>query len=302
MADAIVELKSIGQLHQLLGLRPPKHPLISVVEASELTIVEDLVGQKLVGDFYYIALKDKSCGIQYGRNTYDFAEGVLMFTAPGQVVVATEVVQPDEGKGWMLFFHPDLIRHTNLGREIDQYSFFNYEVYEALHLSPEEEAILTDGIRKIQYEYRQRIDGHTQRVIVSNLELLLNYCLRFYERQFHTRSSRNKDVISQFEAELKAYFAADLLATEGIPNIAYFAEKAHLSPHYFSDLLKKETGRSAKDHINDFLVEQAKQLLLNSTAGVSEIAYELGFNYPHYFTRLFKAKTGLTPVDYRRVN
>lgn len=300
--DEIIRIKSISQLHEALGFDKPKHPLISVIDISTYKTPKQAVGQKVITDLYWIALKDKSCGFEYGRNHYDFDEGVLMFTAPGQIITATEDSNPQGNTGWMLFFHPDLIRTTAFGQEIDNYSFFNYDVFEALHLSEEEENTLEDIVKKMEQEYSQRIDNHTQRVIVSSLELLLNYCLRFYERQFNTRASKHKDIVVQFEYNLKAYFKEEHHLTNGLPSIQYFADKAHLSQHYFSDLLKKETGRSAKDHINDFVIEKAKNLLLSTKNSISEIAYDLGFNYPHYFTRLFKSKTGMTPVEYRTVN
>ena len=249
-----------------------------------------------------ISLKDKSCGVEYGRNSFDFEEGVMVFSSPGQTYSATKVIQKGEIKGWMLYFHPDLIRNTNLGAIIDEYSFFGYDVIEALHLSEEEEATVEATVENIKSEYSQRIDNHSQRVIVSNLELLLNYCLRFYERQFNTRTNQSKDVISQFEYELKKYFKTEKHLESGLPGIQYFANLAHLSQHYFSDLIKKETGRTPKDHINDFVIEKAKSLLLGTEQSVSEIAYDLGFNYPHYFTRLFKSKVGHTPVEYRNLN
>ncbi len=299
MSEKIIQVKSISQLHNMLGFEKPKHPLISIIDASKFTTPKEVIGAKIVSDLYWIALKDKSCGFQYGRNHYDFDEGVLIFTAPRQVISSTEEVNEGDSRGWMLFFHPDLIRQSHLGQHMDEYSFFAYDNYEALHLSEDEEKILTDAVQSIKREYEQRIDNHSQRVIVSSLELMLNYCLRFYERQFNTRSSQNKDLVSQFERLLKAYFSAGTHELDGLPSIQYFAEKIHLSPHYLSDLLKKETGRSAKDHINDFVIEKAKNLLLGTNDSVSEIAYTLGFNYPHYFTRLFKSKTGQTPVEYR---
>ena len=202
----------------------------------------------------------------------------------------------------MLFFHPDLIRNTNLSNQISDYSFFNYSVVEALHLSEDEERVMNDTVSNIKLEYEQRIDNHSQRVIVTNLELLLNYSLRFYERQFNTRSGQSNDVITQFESELKKYFTHEKHLDSGLPSIGYFAKLAHLSQHYFSDLVKKETGRTPKDHINDFVIDQAKNLLMGTEQPISEIAYKLGFNYPHYFTRLFKTKTGKTPLEYRNRN
>ncbi len=302
MSDKIVRVKPISQLHTTMGFAKPKHPLISLMDASKVVIPDEAVGSKVVLDFYMISMKDKNCGADYGRNSFDFDEGLMVFSAPGQVYSPQKVVEEGEIEGWMLYFHPDLIRNTHLGTQIDDYTFFNYEVYEALHLSEDEETKIKELVTNIQSEYEQRIDNHSQRVIVSNIELLLNYCLRFYERQFNTRTSQSRDIVSQFEIALKDYFKTEQHLASGLPSIQYFAEKAHLSQHYFSDLLKKETGRTPKDHINDFVIEKAKNLLLGTQQSVSEIAYDLGFNYPHYFTRLFRSKTGKTPVEYRNLN
>ena len=299
---SIYKVESISQLHTLLALPKPKHPLITLIDAAEIEGTEEEVGAKLIYNFFMVSLKDKRCGVEYGKNSFDFDEGVMAFSAPGQVYSPTRPIAKGEIEGWMLYFHPDLIRNTNLGEIIDEYSFFNYDVIEALHLSADEETIMNSTINNIQGEYTQRIDNHSQRVIVSNLELLLNYCLRFYERQFNTRTHQSKDVVAQFEKALKHYFKSDRHLESGLPSIQYFADLAHLSQHYFSDLIKKETGKKPKDHINDFVVEKAKSLLLRTEYSISEIAYELGFNYPHYFTRLFKSKVGLTPIEYRSLN
>jgi len=295
----VYKVESISQLHRLLGFPKPKHPLISLIDASKIQVKEEEVNSKVIYDFYMMSLKDKSCGVEYGRNSFDFDEGVMVFSSPGQVYTPTKAIQKNGIKGWILYFHPDLIRNTNLGDIIDEFSFFNYDVVEALHLSEDEETTVANIVNNIQSEYSQRIDNHSQRVIVSNLELLLNYCLRFYERQFNTRISQSKDVIITFEKELKKYFKTQKHLELGLPTIQYFAEISYLSQHYFSDLIKKETGRTPKDHINDFVIEKAKNLLLRTERSVSEIAYELGFNYPNYFSRLFKSKTGYTPIQYR---
>ncbi len=302
MTAQTFKVKSISQLHEMLGLEKPKHPQISLIDSANIEVPQSDVGNKIINDFYSVSLKDRSCGMEYGRNTFDFDEGVMVFSAPGQVYTSTREIKKNEIEGWMLLFHPDLIRNTSLGDRIDEYSFFNYEVYEALHLSDAEEQMVVQCVNNIQFEYEQRIDNHSQRVIVSNLELLLNYCLRFYERQFNTRTHQSKDVVSVFEKALKDYFNSEKLMVDGLPPIQQFADTVHLSSHYFSDLIKKETGRTAKDHINDYVINKAKNLLLASERSVSEIAYDLGFNYPHYFGRLFKSKTGMTPVEYRNLN
>lgn len=299
MTQDILRIQSISQGHEFLGLPKPVHPLITVIDVSELEFGEEFVGLKHTTDLYSISLKDKSCGIQYGRNTYDFDEGVLIFTGPNQVITSTQTQAKGDVSGWMLFFHPDLIRNTHLGSIIDDYSFFSYDVHEALHLSDAEQKSITEHIEKLNEEISGRIDNMSQRVIVTTLELLLNYCMRYYGRQFNTRTATNKDMVSQVDDLLKGYYRDGRIAQEGIPTINYLADAVNLSPAYLSDLLKKETGRTTKDHINDFIIEKAKDLLLASPEPVSQIAYELGFNYPHYFSRLFKSKTGLTPNDYR---
>lgn len=299
MQEDIFYINSISELHKLLGFPKPSHPLISILDVSQLQIGPQWVGKKLVTDLYSIALKDASCGLDYGRNSYDFNEGVLIFTAPNQVISTQKEQQLNEIHGWMLFIHPDLIRNTDLGKRMDNYGFFSYDVYEALHLSDAEQNTLNECVKLIQIEIDERIDNHSQRVIVSTLELLLNYSLRYYERQFNTRTAQNIDVVSQFETLLKGYYKEGKFEDQGTPPIDYFTEAIHLSPHYLSDLLKKETGLSIKDHINHFIIEKAKMLLLSDSDAISGIAYKLGFNYPHYFSRLFKSKTGLSPNEYR---
>jgi AraC-like DNA-binding protein len=301
MSDQFLKIESISQLHELLGCGKPKHPLITVLDPHPLQVSSQMRNVRVVSNFFAVWLKTTDCGIEYGRNHYDFEEGAPVFTAPQQVVSVSGEVAEDEA-GWMLFFHPDLIRSTGLGEKIDQYTFFSYEIHEALHLSDAEKATITQCIQNIKEEYEQRIDDHSQSVIVSNVELLLNYCSRYYARQFNTRTTANKDLLTRFERVLKDHFDSGQLIKKGIPTVQDLAGEVHLSADYLSDLLKKETGRSAKDHINDFVVEKAKYLLLNSQDTISGIAYELGFNYPHYFSRLFKAKTGLTPQEFRSLN
>ena len=301
MSDQFLKIESISQLHELLGCGKPKHPLITVLDPQQLQVSSQMRNVRVVSNCFAVWLKTTDCGIEYGGNHYDFEEGALVFTAPQQVVSVSGEVAEDEA-GWMLFFHPDLIRSTGLGEKIDQYTFFSYEIHEALHLSDAEKATITQCIQNIKEEYEQRIDDHSQSVIVSNVELLLNYCSRYYARQFNTRTTANKDLLTRFERVLKDHFDSGQLIKKGIPTVQDLAGEVHLSADYLSDLLKKETGRSAKDHINDFVVEKAKYLLLNSQDTISGIAYELGFNYPHYFSRLFKAKTGQTPQEFRSLN
>lgn len=302
MSDDIVYIKSISQLHELGGFDKPTHPLITILDVSEWEIPEEYVGVRTSLGMYSIGMKDRSCGLQYGRNTYDFNEGVLYFSEPNHIQSVTKPQKRNEVKGWMLFFHPDLIRNTPLGKTIDRYNFFSYDVYEALHLSDAEQRTITDCVNLIRNEISERIDNHSQMVISSSLELLLNLSQRYYERQFNTRSAQNTDVLSQFQTLLKNYYDDGLFSNNGAPSIDYFSKKINLSANYLSDLLKKETGYNARDQINNFIIDKAKTLLLSDTDSISGIAYALGFNYPHYFSRLFKKKTGLTPAEYRNLN
>ena len=302
MSSPIIHSKSIAEIRSIFGLDKPTHPLVTLLDTQKLAYGEETVGKRFTSDLYLIALKDSSCGIDYGRNSYDFDDGVLIFTAPNQIITVKKPQELNQVKGWMLYFHPDLIRNTALGSKIDTYNFFNYEVHEALHLSGNEQNTLNQIVQLIQDEIKERIDNHSQQVLVSNIELLLNYSKRFYERQFNTRSASHIDIVAKVELLLKNFYAENQLIEKGQPTIQYLAEHCHLSANYLSDLLTKETGRSAKDHINDFLIDKAKHLLLGSTDSISEIAYTLGFNYPHYFGRLFKQKTGKTPQEYRALN
>jgi AraC-like DNA-binding protein len=294
-----IHIDSVATLHAVSGFGAPRHPLITVLDAAEFVITKEQVGVPILNDLFYIALKDGSCGMEYGRNQYDFTEGVLIFTSPHQVMTATKEQHKNEVEGWMLFFHPDLIRKSPLADTIRTYGFFSYDVHEALHLSEEEVNVLTAVAMSIKHEYGQRIDDHSQEIIVSSLQLLLNYCSRFYQRQFNTRTNLSKDIVAQVDRVIVDYYEGDQVNLKGPITIEYIAQQVHLSKNYLSDLLKKETGRSAKYHINDFVVDKAKTMLLAGDESVSEVAYSLGFNYPHYFSRLFKGKTGLTPQEFR---
>ncbi len=297
-----IQIKSISELHRLMQLPAPTHPLISLVNTENIEITPEQVGTKITTDLYMIALKDKNCGVEYGRNSFDFEEGVMVFSAPGQTSTAIQVIEKGSIKGFTLYLHPELIRNTSLGSQISNFQFFNYGIYEALHLSEAEQLMVIDTMKNIEREYIERLDTYSNKVIISLVELLLHYSSRYYERQFSTRSAVNKDILSQFEINLQHYFKYELNRKNELPSIQYFAEKAFLSPHYFSDLIKKETGRTPKDHIHKMVIEKAKNLLLNSNYSISEISYDLGFNYPHYFSRLFKKETGMTPVEYRSLN
>ena len=276
------------------------HPLISVVD---FTRAAPRQGHRMYFGFYTIFLKDVKCGdIIYGRNTYDYQEGTLVFLAPGQVAGMNsngEIYQP---KGHGLVFHADLIHGTSLGRHIADYSFFNYQSNEALHLSEKERAIVLDCLSKINYELEQSIDKHSKRLIVSNIELLLDYCVRFYDRQFLTRDNINRGILEKFEEILNRYFDSEKPQVVGLPSVAYCAEELHLSPNYFGDLVKKETGKTASEYIQSKLIDIAKERIFDPGKTVSQIAYELGFKYPQHFARLFKQRVGHSPLEYRSLN
>ena len=299
----ILRIKSITQIHALMGMETAGHPLVSVFTHTP-EMVQAYSRIKVVADFYSISLKQGISGaFTYGRSAYDFEDGTLVFTAPDQVVAAPESPEGhSEQEGWTLIFHPDLIRRHPLGAAISTYSFFDYEVNEALHVSDKEKGILLGLIRTIEDEIRQNMDRHTQTLIVSNIQLLLNYCARYYDRQFYTRSDLSHDVVIRFQEMLSGYFQDRDQLELGLPSVKYCAERLHLSPNYLSDLLKKETGRTAQDHIHAFVIDRAKTRLLNTNETVSEIAFDLGFDYSQHFSRLFKTRTGMSPTTYRRNN
>lgn len=296
-AQPIVNIESINDLHQMMNRPLPRHPLISVVDHTEFFSNKPKDDSLYRIEFYNISCKKFEGLLHYGKSQYDFREGTLMFIAPGQVIGAGPDCHVNEG--WAMFIYPDLLHGTALGRKMHQYSFFHYEVNEALHISEEEDTIIKGCVDKIAREYRQPIDKHTQSVIVSTVELLLNYCNRFYDRQFYTRAKVNSDVVQRFEALLKKYFGQGTLIEVGLPTVAYFSSKLNLSPNYLSDLLQKSTGKSTVEHIHLELVSKAKSLLWGTEGSISEIAYELGFEHPSHFTKIFKAKTGKSPSEFR---
>jgi AraC-like DNA-binding protein len=252
---------------------------------------------------YCIFLKDVKCGdLKYGRNYYDYQEGTLVFVAPGQVMEIETDGQVYQPKGYALVFHPDLVHGTSLARSINEYNFFSYNAREALHLSERERQVVLDCFSKIEFELNQNIDKHSKKLIASTIELFLNYCERFYDRQFITRENVNKGILEKFEEQLNGYFSSDKPQINGLPSVAYFAEELHLSANYFGDLIKKETGKPAKEYIQDKIIDVAKNKTFGTDKTVNEIAYELGFKYPQHFTRLFKQRVGCTPNEYKNLN
>ncbi|QIP11894.1 helix-turn-helix transcriptional regulator [Spirosoma aureum] len=301
MQTTFVDIVSISDLHKLYSCPNPKHPLVSVIDLREISrenIREEETFYRL--GFYAVYLKQLKGVMRYGKSYYDFDEGTLMFTAPGQAISTSRRVPYNEG--WGLFFHADLLYRTELGRKIHQYSFFQYDANEALHVSDEEKTILHVCAQNIKREYSQNLDKHSQGLMLSNIELLLNYCDRFYDRQFITRAKVSHDIVQQFETALIDYFSQNSLIEQGLPDVKYFASLLSLSPNYLSDLLKRYTGKTTQEHIHLALIEKAKSLLWSSNKSISEIAYELGFEHPSHFTKVFKTRLGKSPKEFRNLN
>jgi AraC-like DNA-binding protein len=276
------------------------HPLVSIIDMAK---AKPRAAYNMYFGIYTVFLKEVKCGdLRYGKNTYDYQEGTLVFIGPGQVVnvdIPGETYQP---KGYALVFHPDLIHGTSLGKHIHDYTFFGYQSSEALHVSERERKIVLDCFSKIEYELEHAIDKHSKTIIVDNIELFLNYCVRFYDRQFITRDNVHKGILEKFEYLLNQYFQSGESQSKGLPSVAYCAGEMNLSAGYFGDLIKKETGKTAQEFIQSKVINLAKDKIFDLNKSVSEIAYELGFKYPQHFTRLFKQQVGLSPSEYRMSN
>ena len=277
-----------------------QHPLISLVDLNQS---KPLKREKFTLSFYAVILKETLCGdLRYGNQYYDYAEGTLVFFGPGQIIGNEPEGEVHQPYGKALIFHPDLIKGTGLGKLIHDFSFFSYQSNEALHLSDMEREVVMTCFGNIATEISQNIDRHSKELIVANLELLLKYCSRFYDRQFITRGHVNHGIIEQFEQKLKDYLLSKKLRTDGVPTVAHFAQELNLSPNYFGDLIKKETGKSALEYIQLHLIDLAKERIFDTSKSISEIAYELGFKYPQHFARFFKQKVGVSPMEYRGLN
>ena len=303
MNQEIIHVRTLSEVHDMFGLPKPKHPMVSVLRHSELKVDTSLPEQRFSVDMYMISLKGKQqkAELVYGRNSYDFQEGTMVFIGPNQIFSVNNADYSETMDEWSILVHKDFIAQSDLGSLMNNFHFFEYESNEALHVSDDEKKSLTEIVHKIEHEYNQNIDKHTNEIISINLESLLKYCQRYYDRQFITRKSINKDILIKFENYLKNYLKENL-SEKGIPTVAQCGKALNMSDHYLSDLLKAETGKSAKEHIDLQLIDKAKNLLLQSGQSISEIAYELGFNYPNHFSKLFKSKTGLSPGEYRNMN
>ena len=293
----IKTINSVSELHRILSLPKPSHPLITLINHCDVVTIKTENKERLLLNFYNITIKRSFQGqMKYGKNYYDFDEGTMSFVAPNQIIAIDEDDARNK-EGWSLLFHPDLIRNYLLGKTIKNFGFFNYEVNEALHLSNEEEKVIENLIQNIQKEYQSRIDTFSQDVLVSNLELVLNYCNRFYNRQFVTRKIANNDLLSKFENVLSKYFENN--SKMGLPTVTTLAEQLNLSPSYLSDMLRTTTGQNTQQHIHNMLIERAKDILTTTNLSISEIAFKLGFEHSQSFSKLFKSKTDVSPLVYR---
>lgn len=283
--------------NKLYGLET-LNPLVSVIDLNKATSSVDLI--RFNYGIYALYLKlEKACDIKYGRQTYDYQEGTIVCFAPGQTAETNPTTDKVQVNAHGILFHPDLLRGTSLGKNIKKYTFFSYEVNEALHLSEEERSIVMDCLKIIRMELEHGVDKHSKTLLVNHIELLLNYCMRFYERQFITRGKTNRDVLTRFENLLDEYFESTLAEQDGLPTVKYFADKLCLSSNYFGDMFKKETGKSPQEYIQEKVIELAKERISGTADTVSQIAYSLGFQYPQHFCRLFKKRVGYTPSEYR---
>lgn len=294
-----IHIATLAEMHKWMSVAKPSHPLVSVVNMDDVTGCADLVGKTITYGFFSIALKKNfDLRLRYGRQYYDFDEGVMTFVSPNQVIgIESENIQ--KMQGFMLLVHPDFLKGHALAAKLPDYGFFAYDVNEALHVSESEERMILEMMQNLAREIANPIDAFSQDVILSHIELLLNYSNRFYNRQFITRKSHGIDVLADFERHLKDYLNSDAPETSGFPSIPYFAGKLNLSPNYLSDLLRNLTGRNARQHIQDAVVEKAKELLSTTNLSVSEIAFRIGFEHSQSFSKLFKAKVEVTPLEYR---
>ena len=294
-----IVINSISEQHRLYSLPKPEHPLVSVINFGDIASNPNRFAGAVAFNFYNIAIKKDFKGkMKYGQNYYDFDEGVMSFIAPGQVI--SKETSPDEPfSGWLLSIHPDFLRSYPLGRKIKEYGFFSYATNEALHLSEKEEKMVETIMKNIEQEYRSSIDKFSQDVMISHIELLLNYSNRFYNRQFITRKNANNDLLTNLETLLDNYFTDEKVREFGLPTVKYVSDRLNISPNYLSDMLRSLTGQSTQQHIHDKLIEKAKEILTTTSFSVGETAYKLGFETPQSFSRLFKHKTNVSPLEFR---
>lgn len=298
MSD-IMKIDTVQQYNDYFGVETC-HPLVSIIEGSKAKPLR--YGRKLYG-VYAVLLKDAVCGsLKYGQSIYDYQRETMLFIAPGQVMGSEDDGQLHQPEGWILTFHPEFLRGTPLAGIMKAYSYFSYNANEALHLSEQERCTVIECMEKIRTELQYPVDKHSKSLITDNIKLLLDYCIRFYDRQFITRENANHDILTRFENLLDNYFASGKAAIEGMPSVQQCADALCLSANYFSDLVKKETGMSALKYIRQKMLDVAKERVFDTSKSISEISYELGFPYPQHFSRWFKKMAGCTPNEYRMLN
>lgn len=291
-------IQSIAEIHRLMELPKPQHPLIGIIDLKGLKNDPNI--KAVTFDLYVVSMKRGCDNLFYGQQKYDFDEGLMAFMSPGQILRGEENGVPDNLEGWMLFIHPDFLWDTTLAKKIKQYEYFHYSTNEALFLSDKEEAVMNEIIENIKHEYHSNIDSFSQNIIIAHLETLLSYAERFYNRQFITRKKSNHQILNRLEELLSDYFNSDDLVTKGLPSVQYIADTLNVSPSYLSNLLKSLTGQSTQQHIHDKVMEKAKEKLSTTDFSVSEIAYQLGFEHPQSFSKFFKTKTKLSPLEFRQ--
>jgi AraC family transcriptional activator of pobA len=298
MKESIYKVETISELHSIAGLDKPRHPFVTILDYSKIDTTKAPESGSFVCGFYSVNYKTH-CSFLYGMQSFDHQEGSMHCTGPNQIITFDSRQEENNSEGWGLYFHPELIRNTNLGNKINEFTFFTYSQNEALHLSEHEKQTLLPLLKQLEVEYNANIDQFSQELIISNIELLLNYCKRFYSRQFITRTNQNKDIAAKFETFLSNYFNSGDLKEKGTPSVKFCADSMNLSPNYFSDLLKTVTGKNTLEHIQFYMLEKAKNLLADPELSISEIAYELGFEYSQSFSKFFKNKVGVSPTLYR---
>lgn len=293
-----IRIKTISEIHKLMGLPKPQHPLIELIDLSKQNKETGI--NAVIFDLYVITLKRGCNKLFYGQQEYDFDEGVMAFLSPGQILRAEATTIPQNIEGWMLFIHPDFLWNSALAKKIKQYDFFGYSTNEALFLSDKEESTINALVENIKNEYQTNIDKFSQDIIISHLETLLNYSERFYQRQFITRKKSNHQILERMEVLLSNYFNADDLVSKGLPTVQFITDNLNVSPTYLRSLLKTLTGLNTQQHIHEKLIEKAKEKLSTTNLTVSEIAYELGFEHTQSFSKLFKTKTNFSPLEFRQ--
>jgi AraC-like DNA-binding protein len=299
--SSAMRIRNIGEYYKLLGLEL-LHPLAGIIDRSKINKMRR-EAIFLSFEFYAVSYKeDQHCHLKYGRNYFDYQAGTLVFFGPDQLIDVDNVESEESSAGYNLVFHPDIFTGTPLAKQIKDYTFFNYGVHEALHLSATEKQLIVESLNSINRELSHPVDIHSKRLLSAGIDLLLSYCLRFYDRQFITRDRVNHNIVHRFETLAKDYNDLTKGITNGLPSVSYFAEQLKLSPNYFSDLIKRETGKSALEHIQDKMFQSAKEKISDPRKSIGTIAYELGFAYPQHFTRFFKQHSGYSPNEYRKIN